>query len=783
VPAVVALVVLIPVLVLALVLADPPSALRAAAAITVCVFGIAWGTRRLRLVQLARRPGPIEVATFDVGTDLEATRTPLMALFGNRLASVQLYSVSPQPGVKPSTTQFLSLLRDARLDLNKPLLMLADLLWIVWPAHAYETHVHLRRHEDEHHEIVVQTVRLPGRETQILTFREREAERAIERGAHAVAAFVLPVTKRVTAEPWSEWKNHRLDPDLFDLYQRTHQFLAARRLDEAMDAYYSLLRRDPRNRAFRYELGLVQEKLALFLDAIATYSSLFDKPGERIDDAVTLLARYRFTILLGFGERLARQWSTTGSRREWSDRDEERAALRARLRRRLRAYYEDLPSLHAEVRNLAPTLDPAAEPRVVLETMLAEPDQETPVDDVARLRLQLLFQVLAEEEVGRLLRDTRGADLEALDTGLTSLALDILPVWAELRRDRVKRRLADRQALATPAVADVDWPADEEHVRSRFMTSIPDGKGHAQWTDLLESRQFADQYNVACTLAIASDPSCISTSPTARAAVAALDRMAQWAGRDELVGKWSWVVSEDPDLDSLRRTDAFRDFEQRWFPAPRPTRMRPGNVHRLELSRYTAAVIVEGARMIERVWHERAARAGRVDVHEVMSWWRGEIAAWQNAARLAEHHRHWQTRVEVLRDLQAYADRHDEEPFVLHHPRYSDDPLDDPAMSAAALECADERCRALAAYLRCLDHDGTSLTRTAWAQHLAEIDRTGRRPSVPALRNLCDERAAAWDALEEWFRVAPHRVEPLRAAEREFARMVDALEGPVRNGR
>ena len=93
-------------------------------------------------------------------------------------------------------------------------------------------------------------------------------------------------------------------------YVRAQRLSANGRYDEALWHYYRALREDPTNFDLRVQIGLLQEQLGLWLDALETYWAIItvnDKRGRTAlrSERALYLARYRRAILLGFGEKLA----------------------------------------------------------------------------------------------------------------------------------------------------------------------------------------------------------------------------------------------------------------------------------------------------------------------------------------------------------------------------------------------------------------------------------------------------------------------------------------------
>ena len=142
---------------------------------------------------------------------------------------------------------------------------------------------------------------------------------------------------------------------LVEAYEDAVELELQRRYDQALARYFDALRLDPMNLALRLHVGLLQEKLGLFLDAFATYEGMtkvtdqardkqprnfYRRHAERERNRTLLICRYRRAVLLG-GDALAAQWRYRGSEPP-NERDEQRTNLRERLG-------VELVSRHAEL--------------------------------------------------------------------------------------------------------------------------------------------------------------------------------------------------------------------------------------------------------------------------------------------------------------------------------------------------------------------------------------------------------------------------------------------------
>jgi tetratricopeptide (TPR) repeat protein len=223
----------------------------------------------------------------------------------------------------------------------------------VRPTHAYELKATLlRREEDPKFGVATELTLLPGGHTVFRTYWDDSWAHTLDRAASGVGAQVVPHSRHADTGPWCSWRGKPLSDDLFYAYQRAQRRWARRRYDEALEEYFAALRLDPVNEHLRNELGQAQEARALYLDALLTYhaaiKALEKRPSSGLDKAARLararievLTQYRFTALIGFGERLARQWLPPPPNAPATRRSEELRQLRERLRPILRERYLD----------------------------------------------------------------------------------------------------------------------------------------------------------------------------------------------------------------------------------------------------------------------------------------------------------------------------------------------------------------------------------------------------------------------------------------------------------
>jgi hypothetical protein len=571
---------------------------------------------------------------------------------------------------------------------------------------------------------------------------------------------------------------------------------AACRYDEALGEYYNALRLDPVNEHLRHDLGHLQEGRALHLDAWLTYHSIItslegrstealDRTARRARRRIGILTRYRFTILLGFGERLARQWLPPPRGVRPTRRSEELDQLRDRLRPILRELYlgrraesmseADMRLLgldepgagHAGgtdgldrlLSNSVPRREQPTAGAGLAKRARPTPEQvdaarkrwreeESRARNVRKAQLRLLFQLLAECEVQKLLDDIRDRDLERLDTGLSRTALDLLPPWAQLRTEHA--RILLRRALGESIAQDA-WPPSSEGIRGLWRESISRGRS---LHDRLESSDvFIDHYNAACTFAIglghehAEHPSEEARRDLAGAAVQALRRALNVADSAAIAANWDWIASKDPDLAGLRGQPEFRRLESERLPSSRPTPRRPNEIADLQASQHSVRLIKRCARVYEELWHARAERAGPTNAHAAMQWCKEEQRGWELLRMLALHHRHWQTRLEVVAEVRALAEKHGLPPVRFTQARYSDDPLhaDDDGIDKVAGRFVWFANGRLAALVDALGPQDAPLPGFPdWSRQLRCLDDAGAELDEASRRPLAVQRASAW---------------------------------------
>lgn len=714
---------------------------------------VACGVRHLILDYLAWRPGPILAEEFAASPDVEGADVKrLTADFRDRLAFSHLQSAAPVPA-PAQQGNFLDLLTANGAGGGSMLGSLLAVLRAAVPDHAYEVKGTLVRRAD--HQGCGVTVHLAcayGQADPGQTFWDTSWDAAIRQAADHATAYILPRT-RLSRSPWSGWRGFELPSTLFHSYERAAELERERRYDEALDLYYKALEADPMNLGLRLQIGFLQEKLALFLDALATYEGIFEvaRPGERPAvssdrpsdvlltrrarrdrlrqfyrlparrdrEAVLLVAKYRRAILLG-GQELPRQWAIRRSGSRTNRRDVQRHQLRDRLR----------PALM----DLLPGEDD-------LDAVLAQPEQKgTP--ELRRRFEELLVRTAIQElsELRRQLpRHTPRSDGE-----LSRQAVDLAGLWMQERLARI---------LAQPILA-----ADE------LGRSIRKIEGRARGF-----RRWQEHYNAACVYALplldrgsTRDRSEVDEFSTL--AVERLKKAIACADSSYIASRRDWLISDDPDLDGLRPERAFKSFEAMYFPAAARTPRRPRDLHKWEVSRYTIDLLAATAERWEEGW--RARKEGLesdVEVTTLAEWLRVEVSAWNRVRKVAINHRHWQSRMALVKDMRRWSMRHGLRPLEVQFPRFTEE---DASWLDEDREKAPDVSRMVKANGNRLEtvadtierHDGQSgscrlvADLERWQSELVRLDVSAQKLGRGDAARLCESHAVLWRALQGYLR-------------------------------
>jgi hypothetical protein len=611
-----------------------------------------------------------------------------------------------------------------------------------------------------------------------------------------VTAAILPRTWRCRKQ-WAAWRRYRMPGTLLEAYEDAAELEGARRYDEALDALYKASAHDPMNMGLRLRIGHLQERVGLYLDALATYQGMLTVGDERAVPKRTrerraarrerrralVAAQYRKIVLLG-GSELAEQWRKQTIRGvPHSKRDRRRRLLRDRLRAPLQKDLEEAVESPARV-----PFDRAAFSR---KRTRGEPDRtrrgtrtpakaleeppDTHADETKALyELRELFAFAALHELRDLLKKLR---FHAMDKKvlLTPDSVRLTALCIGVRLDWIQYLLCGRRSDA--------WPPDTVLLRAKVGT-LERVRLFYRWHE---------HYNAACLFSLPlmadelrDDP---ATAPLRdELAGLAVDRLASATAHADsayLAGRRDWLLSEDPDLDGLRTHRYFKDFEAMNFPAPGATPVRPAHVKRLESSWYVKDLLIAASECWERAWHTRGQELDRcADVHQLLAWWDDECEAWTLVREVALNNRHWPTRVKLLHRLQEQAIAYGFEPPQIAFPHYGErehtltrDELGGNHRIAAdgIADATERRLAAIGKAVRdkeAIQSAGAAIAHIdRWQNTLRRLDARGREPRLFLLALLCDHHAALWQLLREAITAEPgSAIETRRAFRRQMAR-------------
>ncbi|MBR8642344.1 hypothetical protein KEF29_31065 [Streptomyces tuirus] len=679
-----------------------------------------------------RAPGPIAVPPLRDETasrDLPADR--LTTYLRQKLNEVNIRAPEPIPG-GAQQIDFAEVLHSPAADTTNVGASLAinvgKLLAAGNISYAYQVDGALFNSEDGKCGVTVQVMVLPKWASQPFTSTDETWELAIDKAAYEVCAFILPLTKLVDKPPWQAWRRLAVPGRLFKDVQQAQQFKADRRFDEALGSYYKALELDPRNPYLRLEVGLLQEQLGLYLDALVTYEDVINLAPSNRDLKVyhpiarmpvylrrrdvfirrgwwrvpLLMARYRQAILLGMGERLSAEWSpsyeVSGLRAEQCE------TLRRRIKETYEGHFRGFQQyLHDQGGELGKDkttpshhVDPIPDVLLPNGPLAGRPE---------RLLQQEFFQFLGQVKAQQLCRAYFFPRIIP-ERKVPRAALRLLLVCNPVRRcytrslrlehSHALKYLAAYRVIKRPAIANaiwqelrrfefahgragMQWPVEARDVSKRVLF----GRHGMRLSRLFPHWQ--DFYDEACIYAVCMTPDKgeppEQDAALADRAVKSLEKSLRLQDSGFASTICSWVREYDPDLVVLQRRQEFADWANRHFPETRPNPFPPDNVQKIELLHYEQLLIERSASKAAAVWDYRSTHTsnGSLPPKKFEEWLEDEKEAWDLAAKLVENRRHWRTRYEfinVMRDFGRESSSNEvPNEFTVRYPSFSDDPL------------------------------------------------------------------------------------------------------------
>jgi tetratricopeptide (TPR) repeat protein len=749
----------------------------------------------------AAKPGPIQVNDLVPAAGVTDADIPqLTAAFRRRLMEMRLHAPEPIPGTAP-TQDLLTMLDSEQLDPKNPLATLVRILRVALPTHAYEVSVSLVEEPATppavpRRGVTAQLTRLPYEALPVTTAWAFSWNEAIVKAADQVTAAILPRTVLSNRPPWEGWRQYPMPRELVHHFEMAQELTSDRRYDEALDHYYKALELDPKNVDLRLHKGFVEEKLGLYVDAAMTYRAacklsktsggLYGFGASRKRKATGAIARYRLAILLS-GPKFAEQWRDPGAN---TLRDKQRRTVRERLRPEL----EDLLRRRRCLKDERFANDPpraTGEPKWVREDvhrLLGEPGPARKLSDGGEAEpdqgyyeLRNVLAHLARRELTNLTRFLRRSP--AIRAWLTTLSVELTIACVDVRLDYLRHKLDPYPG----------WSLDPP-------TKPPVHR-------LARTRTWTQRYNTAAlfSLPLLVEKGLIASTPeddrvlrnnlTERAIEQlklAMASSVSWYAAQ----RRDWVLSEDPDLDGLRRRPEFKQFEALYFPSASRTALRPKNVQMWEQSKYTNALLSEMARRWESVWHRRREALGRsADPHVVIQWCVAEADAWRLIEDLAHNYEHWVVRRDLIARMKDWSAQYEFSAIEVAVPRFSPTQRsDDECVDCEAeddIKHITERLAALGCELGPLNGSPGDAVPPGAPGHWwirwhgnGNGDGNGHHPSQferlqSELRNrdfwhrqtpklylpaVCDVHAAMWQRLHEWLEAPPDQAEKAKRA-------------------
>ena len=776
----------------------------------VLVVLMAWCFQGIWLEHLVRSPGPILVRELSVTADVpDVDVVQLSAAFRRRLTKLRLRAPTPAPGSIPEQ-DFLETLASGRLDSKDPLVSSVSILRAALPISAYEVSAALverRSAPDGLRWGVTAQVRLPHEVIPVDTAWASSPRVAVERAADIVTAAVLPRTRLGNLPPWSGWRGYTMPSLLVHHFERAEWFTYQRRYDEALDSYFAALELDPKSVDIRLHLGYVQEKLGLYLDAVATYAAarkmaddtsraLYGLRALRNRRASGRIASYRLAVLLG-GRNVAHQWRKPKKAKTGSEAEhvKSRVQQRVRLRDCLTPEVIDMLKAHnliierqpigARARAWLAQRAPAEPPAPQHAGMRGPPPwHEEEIKDLLKglapleatndehdldyYPLRNLLGHLAVKELVKVRRQgrlpgTSRALLAPLTVKLTMGCLDLRLGWVKHKLERT----------------DEPWdPKVEERIRrsalrSRLRLAEP------------PFRNWAQHYNAAtlCALPLLVSEAFDGASrpKLARRAVKHLACAVCRTTSQDVANRRDWLLSEDPDLNKLRFRREFKHFEVIHFPSGSRTPHRPTEIRRWEQSRYANELLIQTARRWETAWHERRDNLlGRTDSHVTLDWFVHEADAWAMVKKVTCNYRHWRARYELIEQMNQWSVKYAFEPLEVAVPSFAsvkdatavdtDSHTDEAADDAGngtehEITFNHDRLTKVNGSIPAMDagtHPSAPILELQ--TELRDRDFWNRQPPRLYLASVCDVHAAMWQRLHEWLEAEPSAREAAKDA-------------------
>lgn len=663
-----------------------------AAAALLAVLGL-LSVRRALFARLARKPGPVEIASFAGASAGSPPAEDVLAEFRRTLTSMSLSTPQAVPSA-PAADTLLDDVKTAVDSSNNAVATVAALIKAVTQVrHAYRVSALMRDGGASGNGpcgITVHVVTLPSGRGEIGTFWSADWADVAAQAAHFVGAFVLVRSHLARRPPWTGWQGLDMPPDLFRHSQLARGHVRARQYEKAMAEFHMALKHDPQNPYLRIELAQVQEQLGLFMDALLTYADVvaieawFDRrlwlrlrrlfgdqsdgyPPSRLDRSphgreALLIARYRMVCRLAAADQLAGQWESVRRQSdamllEGQGGDNRRRALeRHLLRSRLIVWLSGYAGEYGE-----------------------RYGDDAKIESYSHTRIRHFLQHVAYTEAMHMVHDyrwTQGRRRPGMP--VTQTALRLMRVWAPLYVDYATSRLTpdERARSGEP----VDWPRNAEKLAAQVSAVI--GRKPPNL------REWQEYYNAACTFAVALGDTMTGSAEDsngrglAESAVRNLERAVSRTDSG-YVGRYAqWISTGDQDLNRLRSTDQFVLFLDRYLPNDERRVGRPSKLVPLIMSRHVMAIVQRYALLRADYWESQLRLGRRAEASAVWDELDRESGIRAAVREFADDYQDWRVRLTLIEETEDFTRR-----------RHLPDPgsalpqfQDDPAVKRYALE-------------------------------------------------------------------------------------------------
>jgi tetratricopeptide (TPR) repeat protein len=791
-----------------------------------------WATRRLMLHMYARKPGPVDVQPFIDAAPQDEIRPPLDSLsatFRKRLSETHLYAPSTLPAEAPAEN-FMDLLGDLNVEPKKLGTSLVRLFGRLRPRISYRVSgvLHLRA-EEPRYGVTVTLTSCVFHGSRAHTVWETSWADAVRTAGYWVVSALLPVTGAGRRAPWDAWWGRSVPYELFAHYQQATELNHDRKFDDALDHYYSAAHLDPTNVYLRTQIGATQEKLGLHLEALESYRGALallvpdtGKDNELLwiapwdlrrfanlrllwNPRSKLLARYRYSIVLGMSEQLAAQWCDADLRSRQGE------AFRESLIDFFTDRYWPVVAEYTYKRKLNPE-------EWLRSVLKAPPDKET---------IQLVFQLACVQEMHRLSQDylltcllptqilRRLPARTRARESLTGSALRVCryvsaPLrlawaqdqWVARQRQRFGEEFEHRPQTGdwlllppSPSADDSRWERPRRPIYSAYIVwpaisetwpwepdLVAEGVKRALRCRGWQRHNWQDHYNAACAYVIAMHGHSgeEKRDHLAKRAVRELEKAVHSSESGFVhLQRW-WLLADDPDLSLLRRQFRFVYFVRQVFPHSTPDRYYRADMNPLqaEMAVYDQRLVHSSAKAMEQTWHRRGGR-GSVDVHALITWLEREHELWDALRHFASGKpRDWRDRENLLQKVQSVADPEQMAAAGLPPPvpDFNDEELHitdipEKELNKRFEDLADSVTTPCTHSERCLDR----------ARHLDAFTRAHHRRlrlrwlSGLTVSTLCARYAAVWQTLP----AVLTQKEPTNEATRDFRKAVSRLSRPL----